>query len=238
MKAISRTAWDNFIKCKRCFYIERKLEIKSISTPSHPINSRVDALLKAEFDFYRKKQEPHPIFKKYNLNFVPYNLDPQKLKDYRNNKRGVEAKSKKTEFTLFGALDDLWLNKDTDEIVILDYKATSNKNHPDYVNSSQEYHKSYKRQLDFYAYLLKLNDYKVFKTGYWLICNATDESQQTFEGKLNFKITLLSYDFKTDYIEDILVELKKCLQLEKPPSSGKYCSNCIWQKQIKSFKDN
>ena len=77
--------------------------------------------------------------------------------------KGIEAKSQ-NRITLFGALDDLWLNKDTDEIVVLDYKATSNKNDPDYVNSSQEYHKSYKRQLDFYAYLLKLNNYKIFKT--------------------------------------------------------------------------
>ena len=236
MKAVSRTAWESFIRCKRCFYLERKLKIKPIGMPGYPINSRVDSLLKEEFDIYREKQEPHPIFKKYNLNFVPYNLDPQKLKDYRNNRRGVEAKSKKTEFTLFGALDDLWLNKDTNEIVVLDYKATSNKNDPDYVNSSREYHKSYKRQLDFYAYLLKLNNYKIFKTGYWLICNATDENQKTFEGKLSFKITLLSYDLKTDYIEDILVELERCLKLEKPPSSGKYCSNCIWQNQVRPFK--
>ena len=70
MKAVSRTAWDNFIKCKRCFYIERKLEIKSISTPSHPINSRVDALLKAEFDYYRKKP-PQKLFSKHGLrNFI------------------------------------------------------------------------------------------------------------------------------------------------------------------------
>ena len=233
---LSRSRWENFIRCPFCFYIKEKHNIDPPSTPRFNINMRVDSLLKEEFDQYRKSQKPHPIFKKYNLNFVPYNLDPQKLKDYRNNRRGVEAKSKKTEFTLFGALDDLWLNKDTDEIVVLDYKATSNKNDPDYVNSSQEYHKSYKRQLDFYAYLLKLNNYKIFKTGYWLICNAKDENQKTFEGKLSFKITLLSYDLKTDYIEDILVELEKCLKLEKPPSSGKYCSNCIWQNQVQPFK--
>ena len=236
MKAVSRTAWDSFIKCKRCFYLERKLKIKPIGMPGYPINSRVDALLKAEFDIYRKKQEPHPIFKKYNLNFVPYNLDPQKLKDYRNNRKGIEAKSKKTEFILYGALDDLWLNKDTDEIVVLDYKATSNKNDPDYVNSSQEYHKSYKRQLDFYAYLLKLNNYNIFETGYWLICNATNEDQKTFEGKLSFKTTLLSYELKTDYIEDILIEVEKCLKLEKPPASGKFCGNCAWHKQVSPYK--
>ena len=65
MKALSRSAWDSFIKCRRCFYIERKLGIRSISTPSFPMNSRIDSLLKNEFDFYRKKQIPHPVFEKY-----------------------------------------------------------------------------------------------------------------------------------------------------------------------------
>ena len=233
---LSRSRWENFIRCPFCFYLKEKHNIDPPRTPGHPINSRVDSLLKTEFDELRKNQQPHSIFKKYNLNFVPYKLDQEKLDAYRSIKKGVEAKSTKTKFTLFGALDDLWLNKDTDEIVVLDYKATSNKNDPDYPNSAQEYYKSNLRQLDFYAYLLKLNGYKIFKTGYWLICNARDENQKTFEGKLSFKITLLSYDLKTDYIEDILVELERCLKLEKPPSSGKYCSNCIWQNQVRPFK--
>jgi|TARA_B100000959_G_C14977287_1_gene622023 hypothetical protein len=229
---LSRSKWENFIRCPFCFYLKEKHNIDPPSMPGHPINSRVDTLLKKEFSYYREKQKPHPIFIENKLNFVPYNLD--KLDEYRN--RGVFADSTKTGFNIYGKLDDLWLNKDTDEIVVLDYKATSNKNNPDYVNSSKEYHKSYRRQLDFYAYLLKLNNYKVFKTGYWLICNARDENQKTFEGKLNFKITMLSYDLKTDYIEDILVEIEKCLQLQKPPLSGKSCSNCIWQNQIQTFK--
>ena len=53
--------------------------------PGYPINSRVDALLKEEFDIYRAKQEPHPIFKKYNLNFVPFEIDREKLNGFRNN---------------------------------------------------------------------------------------------------------------------------------------------------------
>ena len=230
MKAVSRTGWDNFIKCKRCFYIERKLEIKSISTPSHPINSRVDKLLKAEFDFYRKKQEPHPIFKKYNLNFVPYKMDEQKLKDFRNNFKGVRAKSIKTNYTIFGSLDDLWFNKDSEEVVIIDYKATSNKDELNYVTSNWSYHKGYMRQLEFYAYLLKLNKYKVYKKGYWVICNAGRSDQKVFDGKLNFKIDLLSYDLNTDYIEDTLVELEKCYNSDKIPQPNPYCDTCRWLK--------
>ena len=228
---ISRTAWDTFLKCTRCFYLERKLKIKAIGMPGHPINSRVDALLKVEFDIYREKQLPHPIFKKYNLNFVPFKLDEQKLKDFRNNRKGVRAKSTKTNFTIFGSIDDLWFNKDTNEVVILDYKATSNKNEINYVSSKMSYHKSYLRQLDFYAYLLKLNKFKVFKTGYWIVCNARNEEQKTFDGKLNFKIDLLSYNVNTDYIEDTLVELEKCYNSDKVPALNPMCDTCRWQKE-------
>ena len=38
-----------------------------------------------------------------------------------------------------------------------------------------------------------------------------------------FKTTLLPYKLKTDYIEDTLVELKKCLESDKFPESGKDC---------------
>jgi len=231
MKAVSRSAWDSFIKCKRCFYIERRLGIKSISTPGFPINSRVDSLLKNEFDFYREKQTPHPIFKKYKLNFVPFKINEQKLKDFRNNRKGIRAKSIKTNFEIFGALDDLWFNIDTNEVVIVDYKATSNKNELDYVNSDKFYHKSYLRQLDFYAYLLKLNKYKIYKKGYWILCNAGRLDQKIFDSKLDFKIDLLSYDLNTEYIESTLVELEKCYNSEKIPLPNSFCDTCRWQKE-------
>ena len=231
MMDLSRTAWDSFIRCKRCFYMERKLKIRPIGMPGYPINSRVDALLKEEFDIYREKQEPHPIFKKYNLNFVPFEMDKEKLNDFRNNRKGVRAKSVKTNYTIYGAIDDLWHNKDNDEVVIVDYKATSNKYGVDYVNSKMGYHKTYLRQLDFYAYLLKLNKFKVFKTGYWFVCNAQYKDQKTFSGNLNFKIDLLSYDVKTDYIEDTLVELEKCYNGNKIPQPNAVCDTCRWQKE-------
>ena len=228
---LSRTAWDSFIRCKRCFYIERKLKIRPIGMPGYPINSRVDALLKEEFDIYRAKQEPHPIFKKYNLNFIPFEMDGEKLNDFRNNRKGVRAKSTKTNYTIYGAIDDLWLNKDNNEVVVVDYKATSNKYGVDYVNSKMTYHKAYLRQLDFYAYLLKLNKFKVFKTGYWFVCNAQYKNQKTFSGNLNFKIDLLSYNVRTDYIENTLVELEKCYNSNKIPQLNAACDTCRWQKE-------
>ena len=90
--------------------------------------------------------------------------------------------------------------------------------------------------MEFYAYLLKLNKYNVSKTGYWLICNAANEEQKIFENQLSFKTTLLSYNLKTDYIEDTLIQLEKCLEMENPPSPGKVCDNCRWFNEKKNFE--
>ena len=203
--------------------------------PGYPINSRIDALLKEEFDIYREKQEPHPEFKKHKLNFVPFKMEKEKLNEFRNNRKGVRAKSIKTNIILYGAIDDLWLNRNNNEVIVVDYKATSNKYGVDYVNSKMSYHKAYLRQLDFYAYLLKLNKFNVFKTGYWLVCNAQHKDQKTFCGNLNFKIDLLPYDVNTDYIEDTLVELEKCYNGNKIPISNFACDNCRWQKETSNL---
>ena len=235
---LSRSRWDSFIKCPKCFYLKEKHDISPPGQPGHPINSRVDSLLKEEFDLLRKDEKPHAIFKEYNLNFIPYNkLDPEVLAKYRTNSKGIEAKSLKTKYTLFGSLDDLWFNLDTKEIVVLDYKATSNKNLEDYKTSTKHYHKAYLRQLDFYAYLLKLNNFPVHKIGYWLISNAADENQKVFNNNVSFKTTLLPYELKTDYIEDTLVELEKCLNNKEIPISGDDCDNCRWFKEVKKTEE-
>ena len=235
MKDVSRTAWNDFIQCKRCFYLQRKLKIRPIGTPQHVINKRVDTLLKEEFDIYREKQEPHPIFKKHNLNFVPYKMDKEKLDDFRNNRKGVRAKSIKTNFIIYGSIDDLWLNKDNNEVVILDYKATSTKEEINYVTSIKNYHKSNLRQLDFYAYLLKLNKFKVFKTGYWILCNALDKDQKTFGGKLNFTTTLVPYKTNTSWIDKKIAEMKQTLDSENVPEINKSCEKCMYLNAGKDF---
>ena len=89
--------------------------------------------------------------------------------------------------------------------------------------------------MEFYAYLLKLNNYKVNKTGYWVLCNAGRSDQKTFDGNLDFKIDLLSYDLKTDYIEDTLVELEKCYNSEKIPSVNPYCDTCRWHTETSNL---
>ncbi|MDD3156417.1 MAG: hypothetical protein PHP14_03375 [Candidatus Pacebacteria bacterium] len=69
---LSRTKIENFIKCPRCFYLDRKLGISQ--PPGYPftLNSAVDALLKKEFDVYRADQKIHPLMATYGVKAVPF----------------------------------------------------------------------------------------------------------------------------------------------------------------------
>ena len=68
----SRSRIDNFLECKRCFYLTNKIGIAR--PPSFPfnLNNAVDELLKNEFDTYREKQEPHPIMVENRIKALPY----------------------------------------------------------------------------------------------------------------------------------------------------------------------
>ena len=60
---ISRSKFSTFMDCKRCFYLDRVKGLQEPSMPGWALNTSVDALLKKEFDYYRERKEPHPIFK-------------------------------------------------------------------------------------------------------------------------------------------------------------------------------
>ena len=58
---LSRTKVDNYINCKRCFYIDRRLGVGQ--PPGFPfnINSAVDELLKKEFFLGNVKLKAHDL---------------------------------------------------------------------------------------------------------------------------------------------------------------------------------
>ena len=92
---------------------------------------------------------------------------------------------------------------------------------------------SWKRQLDFYAYLLKLNNYEVSNKAHWLYCNGI--KQGNFDNKLQFNLEIQTHKIQTDYIEDQLVALVKCLSGTKIPDFKYNCEHCIRDRQISSL---
>ena len=217
---LSRSKVDNFISCKRCFYIDRRLGVSE--PPGFPfnINSAVDELLKKEFDLYRKKGEPHPYMLETNKNLIPF--QHELLDEWRENFKGVQYHHKKTNFILTGAVDDLWFDLDTEEIIVVDYKSTSKNSE---VTIDEEWQDGYRRQMDFYQWLMRKNGFKVSNSGYFVYCNG-DKSKRKFSNKISFKVSILEYVGNDDWVEDTILEIKQILDSNKLPETSNECKMC------------
>jgi hypothetical protein len=220
---LSRTGVDLFIKCPRCFYLDKKFGIKQPGGAPFTLNSAVDALLKKEFDIHRAAGTPHPLMKAYKLDAVPFQHSD--LDVWRQNFKGVQFLHQPTNLLLTGAVDDVWVTPKK-ELIVVEYKATS-KNEEIELNDS-EFHQGYRRQMEFYQWLLRQNGFKVSDTGYFVYCNGKRD-REAFDGKLEFDVTLLPYTGNGDWIEPTLLEIKKCLMSDKLPQANETCEFCAYR---------
>ena len=180
---LSRSRFDEFMNCPRCFYLKVNKGFMSPSTPGWTLNTLTDTLLKKEFDECRAKQEPHRIMITNNLShLVPYASEI--IKDKKGNDKllieewrdslhyGIKHRFKDTNIILQGGVDDVWFNTKTKELVIADYKSQHKKEISQETYFNDPYKEGYKRQLDYYAYILKGMGFKVSSDAYFYICNA------------------------------------------------------------------
>lgn len=216
---LSRSKIDLFLNCPRCFYLDRRLGVGQ--PPGFPfnLNSAVDALLKKEFDIHRAGGTPHPLMKTYGIDAVPFPHD--ELDKWRENFHGVQFLHEPTNFLLTGAVDDVWINP-TGELIVVDYKSTSKKEE---VTLDAEWQIGYKRQMEFYQWLLRRNGFKVADTGYFVYCNG-DTDKAAFDAKLEFDIKVISYTGDDSWVEQAVVDAHACLKSDKIPASGADCDFC------------
>jgi hypothetical protein len=228
---LSRSKIDFFLNCPRCFYMDRRLGIGQ--PPGFPfnLNSAVDNLLKNEFDYYRSLQKPHPYIERLGLNAVPF--QHEKLDKWRFNFSGVVYQHQRLNLHLFGAIDDLWIDLDTEELIVVDYKATSKNSE---VNLDADWQIGYKRQMEFYQYLLRNNGFKVSDTGYFVYCNGIKQKDR-FDEKLEFKISLLDYTGNGDWIEDTLLSLVNTIKSDKIPNFNENCNFCNYILKTQDLND-
>lgn len=219
---LSRSKIDLFIECPRCFYIDNKLGIKRPSIPSFQINKAVDYQLKQEFDAHRAKGIQHPLQKKYGINARP--VAHEKIDQWRENFEGVQYFHEPTKMLITGAIDDLWIN-DIGEYIVVDYKATA-KNEP-VKELNDEWHEGYKKQMEIYQWLLRNNGLKVSDTGYFVYCTGIFD-QKAFDKKIEFDVVLIPYIGNDKWVEPTINKIKKCLDNDEIPESGKRCQYCAW----------
>lgn len=219
---LSRSKVDLFFECPRCFYLNEILGIGRPSMPPFTLNVAVDHLLKKEFDIHRAKGSAHPLMKEYHVDAVPFN-DP-KIEEWRNNFRGVTRYHKETNLTFFGAVDDVWVNPQG-ELIVVDYKATSKAGK---IDLSQGWGPQYKRQIEFYQWLLRGNDFRVSDTGYFVYANGIKD-KEAFDKKLEFAIEIISHTGNDSWIEKTVTDIKACLMQKTLPESGETCEHCVYR---------
>jgi CRISPR/Cas system-associated exonuclease Cas4 (RecB family) len=228
---LSRSKIDSFMNCQRCFYLDRKLGVSQ--PPGFPfnINSAVDELLKKEFDYYRSIKEPHPYMKNLDINVLPYqNKD---LDDWRQNFKGVQYFDEKNNFIITGAVDDIWIDVDTNELIVVDYKSTSKNTD---VTIDEDWQVGYRRQMDIYQWLLRKNGYSVSSTGFFVYCNG-DKSKERFNNTITFKVSILKYEANSEWIENSISKIKLLLDQDMIPEYTESCSYCTYLMDVYSVSN-
>jgi len=213
MIKLSRSKLELFLDCPRCFWLEMNKGVKRPPSFPYTINSAIDALLKQEFDVCRENGTAHYIIKKFNINAIPYKCD--QIDTWRHNFTGIQFHHKPTDFLVFGAVDDVWINPQK-ELIVVDYKATGAKEYQIY--------DSYKRQMEAYQWLLIQNGYKVSKTGYFLFVKVNKEGG--FEGgKLSFDLFLEPLEGDVAWVDSAITQARELLKA-KIPASNPECPYC------------
>ena len=228
---LSRSRYDAFKTCQRCFYLKTNRGFMEPSTPGWTLNTLTDTLLKKEFDICRSKKQSHRILINNGLDhIIPFQHED--IDKWRNSiSGGLKHRFKKTNIILQGGVDDVWFNTKTEELIVADYKSQQKNEkvtQETYFNGA--YKDGYKRQLDFYAYLLKSMGFKVSSDAYFYICNAK-EVDEGFHGKMLFDEVLIHYQVKTDYLEEDIQEMINVMNSNAIPESHKSCENCAYARQ-------
>lgn len=237
---LSRSRIENFVKCPACFYMQQVEGIQFPSIPGFNINEATDILLKKDFDYYREKKQSHPFLENQGYShLVPYQhqhfeLWTQSMHFGAENR--MHHDHLETNIRVGGGLDDVWFNKNTSKIHIVDYKSTSQKKDNGPINLDDRWKGAYKRQMDLYVWVMRKKGFDVDNIGFFLYCDGNRFSHQFFLNEKNammeFKITLIEYETNISWIEKTLGNIHKCLRLHKRPQHSENCEYGIFLNQL------
>lgn len=83
----------------------------------------------------------------------------------------------------------------------------------------------YKRQMEFYQWLLRRQGPSVARRGWFVYCNARRDLA-AFDARLEFKIKLIAYDGGDAWVEGALASIHETLRAPEPPPVNEACEYC------------
>jgi len=229
---ISRSKLEMFLGCQFHFYMDRSQGVGV--PPGYPfnLNSNVDAGAKTYFDSFRTTQTVPPLYKKDKdgnkvaIDAVPF-AHPL-LEDWRNSLyKGLQYKVPGTNIILQGGIDDIFVDRATGELILVDYKSTSKKSE---VSLDADWQDGYKRQIEIYQYLarkvLQQEGYTVSNTSYFIYYNGKDIETSGESFKMPFDVTVLEYQGDDSWVEQAAQAAYTCLQSDEIPKLSPACDHC------------
>jgi CRISPR/Cas system-associated exonuclease Cas4 (RecB family) len=162
---------------------------------------------------------------KYGVDAIPF--DHPMMLDWRENFVGIQYRHKDTGLLISGAVDDIWINKEG-ELIIVDYKATSKDGKIESLSDSG-WDEQYKRQMEVYQWLLRNLGFKVSKTGYFVYVNGKKD-REAFDGKLEFDVTLIHHTGDDSWVDEKIKEIKSSLDSDVVPQADEFCDYCGYRK--------
>jgi hypothetical protein len=209
------------MQCKKCFFKEQVLKKKrpGIDRNTVLLHNTIDLLLKDEFDYYRQQQKAHPIMIQNNIDAIPFAHNSLYIwRDYRAG--GISYLDKKTNIRLSGIIDDIWINRNG-ELILVDYKTTSQCH---ILNPNNKWNQVNQKQLSFYASLFRNNGYKIHHKAYFLYNIPIKKSQ--FNLQLDFEAKMQPSIIDDSWIETTLFDLRDCLNQKELPAATWDCEYC------------
>ena len=225
---LSRSRIENFIKCKACFWLEQIHKVKPPEMPAFTLNTTTDILLKRNSDIVRGKSSL-PLWESAGLgHMIPFDHDD--LEKWTNslhfglNDSYFNAVHNDTNIKLGGGIDDVFLNTQTDQIHIVDYKSqaqgTRNPDKYEVKPSSIEepWKISYKRQMDMYVWVARQKGLNVSNTSYFVYVDAQHKDIKEILDRNNpsiawmkFNASIIPYEADTSWVVPTLIEIKDFL---------------------------
>ena len=240
---LSRSRIENYVRCPACFYLQQVKAVPFPSIPGFNINEATDVLLKRDFDKYRGCPETHPFLKKIGMeHLVPFEHEDFE-KWTQSMHFGAEGRMntvhEESNIKLGGGLDDVWFNRKTNELHIVDYKSTSQKSPNKEITLNDYWKAGYKRQMDMYVWIMRRKGFSISSIGYFLYCDGDRFSDydflQTENASMQFKMSLIPYQVDTRWIKNTLIDIRACLTSDIIPNHSETCEFGTFLDAIENF---
>ncbi len=210
--ALSPSSISLFMDCPRCFWRHMNLGVRRPSGAFPSLPAGMDRVLKEHFDQHRNSGKLPPELNDFEGQLFQ---DMEKLRDWRNKRRGLRYMDASIGISLMGALDDLFVTQEGRHAP-LDFKTRGYPRKPDT-------HEHYQHQMDIYSFLLERNGMIPADFAILIFYHPIRVNEKH---NVEFHPDAIKVKVNRTRGERLFMDAVECLMLEEEPEASEGCEWC------------